>query len=117
MTSMKPIKTAEQLIAEIVEERAERLRIEAEKERKSAQMLATIYTELKRTAVAVAFNGPDIGLVAGEGPDIIVERYGRLLCRISGRDGGVRVNRVPVQKAWDFTEDATQDALKCVLES
>jgi hypothetical protein len=113
---MKPIKTAEQLIAEIVEERAERLRIEAEKERKSAKILATVYTELKRTVVAVAFNGPDISLVGGEGPDIIVERYGRLLCRISGRDGGVRVGRLPVQKAWDFTEDATQDALKRVLE-
>jgi hypothetical protein len=46
----------------------------------------------------------------------IVERFGRLLCRISGRDGGVSVSRVPAPKAWAFTENETQDALKRVLE-
>jgi hypothetical protein len=89
---MKPIKTAGQLIAEIVEERAERARIEAEQDKKSEKMLATLYTELRRTEVAVAFNGPEIKLVADAGPDIIVERFGRLLCRISSRDGELVFN-------------------------
>ena len=116
MASMNPIKTAGQLIAEIVEERAERARIEAEQDKKSEKILATLYTELRRTEVAVAFNGPEIKLVADERPDIIVERFGRLLCRISSRDGGVSVGRVPAPKAWAFTGNETQDALKRVLE-
>jgi hypothetical protein len=106
-------KTAEQLIAEIDQEHADIQQLVAEQDAQSAKMLARMFADLNRTAVSERYNGPDIKLVAGKGPDFVVERYEKILCRVSGHFGGVRVVRHQNPKAEDFMDfDA---ALKSVL--
>jgi len=108
------MKTAAQLIAEIDRAQAARERLAAEQADESAKMLAWLFAELNSAAVRVRYNEPDIKLVAGDGPGFVIDRYGKLLCRVSGRNGGVRIVRVPVPRAEEFTD--YEDALRSVLE-
>src|SRR5262245_53301796 len=98
------MKTAAQLIAEIDRAQAARERLATEQADQSAKMLAWLFAELNSTAVRVRYNAPDIKLVAGDGPGFVIDRYGKLLCRVSGRNGGVRIVRVPVPRAEEFTD-------------
>jgi hypothetical protein len=111
---MASMKTAAQLIAEIDRAQAARARLAAEQEEQSAKMLAWLFAELNSAAVRVRYNEPDVKLVAGDGPGFVIDRYGKLLCRVSGRNGGVRIVRVPIPKAEEFTD--YEGALRSVLE-
>jgi hypothetical protein len=108
------MKTAAQLIAEIDRAQAARERLAAEQDERSTAMLAWLVDELNTAAVRVRYNDPEIKLVAGDGPGFVIDRYGKLLCRVSGRNGGVRVVRVPGPKAEEFTD--CEGALRSVLE-
>ena len=108
------MKTAAQLIAEIDRAQAARERLTAEQEEQSAKMLAWLFAELNTAAVRVRYNEPDVKLIAGDGPGFVIDRFGKLLCRVSGRNGGVRIVRVPIPKAEEFTD--YEGALRGVLE-
>ena len=108
------MKTAAQLIVEIDRAQTTRERLAAEQGEQSAKMLAWLFAELSTAAVRVRYNAPDIKLVAGDGPGFVIDRYGKLLCRVSGRNGGVRIVRVPIPKAEEFTD--YESALRSVLE-
>ena len=114
VTGWPLMKTAAQLIAEIDRAQAARERLAAEQDQRSTEMLAWLAAELNTGAVQVRYNGPEIRLVAGDGPGFVIERYGKLLCRVSGRNGGVRVVRVPGPKAEEYTD--CEGALRSVLE-
>jgi hypothetical protein len=111
---MASMKTAVQLIAEIDRAQVARERLAAEHDEQSAKMLAWLVAELNTAAVQVRYNAPDIKLVAGDGPGFVIDRYGKLLCRVSGRNGGVRIVRVPIPRAEEFTD--YEGALRSVLE-
>jgi len=108
------MKTAAQLIGEIDRAQAARERLAVEQDERSTTMLAWLVDELNTAAVRVRYHDPEIALVAGDGPGFVVERYGKLLCRVSGRNGGVRVVPVPGPKAEEFTD--CEGALRSVLE-
>jgi hypothetical protein len=111
---MALMKTAAQLIAEIDRAQAARERLIAEQEEQSAKMLAWLFAELNTAAVRVRYNEPDVKLIAGDGPGFVIDRFGKLLCRVSGRNGGVRIVRVPIPKAEESTD--YEGALRGVLE-
>ena len=108
------MKTAAQLIGEIDRAQAARERLVAEQDQRSTEMLAWLVEELNTAAVRVRYNNPEIKLVAGDGPAFVIDRYGKLLCRVSGRNGGVKVVPVPGPKAEEFTD--WEGALRSVLE-
>jgi hypothetical protein len=108
------MKTAAQLIGEIDRAQAARERLAAEQDQRSTEMLAWLAEELNTAAVRVRYNNPEIKLVAGDGPGFVIDRYGKLLCRVCGRNGGVKVVPVPGPKAEEFTD--CESALRSVLE-
>ena len=78
------MKTAAQLIAEIDRAQAAREQLAAEQDERSTKMLAWLVDELNTAAVRVRYNDPEIKLVAGDGPGFVIDRYGKLLCRVCG---------------------------------
>jgi len=111
---MASMKTAAQLIVEIEREQAARERLAVEGRRSSPQNAGRAIRRTQHAAVQVRYNEPDVKRVAGDGPGFVIDRYGKLLCRVSGRNGGVRIVRVPIPKPEESTDYA--GALRSVLE-
>jgi hypothetical protein len=52
-------------------------------------MLTWLLAELDTPHVKATFGEPEFNLVAGVGPDFVIDREGKHICRVSGRNGRV----------------------------